>query len=225
MFSQFRQAVESFAPPPPRRGSQEMTRSGSPGPSSLPRNNSSPDPRAPKSRLEERLRAKLAAAELPRAPSVPVPVTQHPLSPTSTPLPASPVISPVPTASFEVYSPLNLSSTATPAIQSPLSSPPLLAQDAPANIIAQSVQTIAEEDAETDISEALGVSTKDTAVTTASIEPVSDKIDELELHEEPRLSQVDPGDLDVDGLQTRLKLVEQRFNGVSFCILILIRLR
>src|ERR1700683_5431055 len=123
MFSQFRQAVENFAPPPPRRsGSQDMTRSASPRSSSshLPKSNSFPDTRVPKSNLEERLRAKLAAAELSRS-STPaaVPVTQHPLSPTSTPLPASPIISPVLTSLFDIDTPLNLASVAPSRAQSP----------------------------------------------------------------------------------------------------------
>lgn len=135
MFSQFRQAVEGFAQPQPRRsqdfntsgesiedhrlasGSHDarrtyapqrpaspLSRSSSPGPSSISKSNSALDPGLRKFTLEERLRASFTVGEASntttpaissRASSVSnaVPVTQHPLSPTSVPLPGSPALS------------------------------------------------------------------------------------------------------------------------------------
>ncbi|KAF7966649.1 hypothetical protein HWV62_37537, partial [Athelia sp. TMB] len=123
MFSQFRQAVEGFAPPPPRRnGSQDPARAGSPGPGSpLSKSNSMPEARAPKSNLEERLRAKLAAAQNKPATvaPVPVPVPEQPLSPKSVPLPGSPPLSPTDAFNSEIDGPLSL---AIPLASNPESS-------------------------------------------------------------------------------------------------------
>lgn len=109
MFSQFRQAVEGFAPPPPRKsGSEDLARSGSPGPGSpLSKSNSMPEARAPKSNLEERLRAKLAAAQSKSSVPAPDPV-EHPLSPKSVPLPGSPILSSTVAFASEVDAPLSL---------------------------------------------------------------------------------------------------------------------
>ena len=76
----------------------------SPGPQSLPRSTGSPDsePRPPKSNIEERLRAKFAIGEASNVTTpnisgrvspiyVGPPQQQHPLSPSSIPLPQSPV--------------------------------------------------------------------------------------------------------------------------------------
>ncbi|KAG1864128.1 hypothetical protein DFJ58DRAFT_202477 [Suillus subalutaceus] len=152
MFSQFRQAVEGFAQPQPRRSQDlngddnrftsdpldvqsarqlqstnqladaalnnlrrsfasqrpgsPLSRSSSPVSSSVPKSNSTPDPGLRKFTLEERLRASFSVGDASNTTSPgissraspassAVVVTQHPLSPTSIPLPASPVILPV----------------------------------------------------------------------------------------------------------------------------------
>jgi hypothetical protein len=208
MFSQFRQAVENFAPPPPRRsGSQDIARSGSPGPSShSPKSNSLSDARAPKSNLEERLRAKLAAAELSRPPTpAPIPVIDHPLSPTSTPLPPSPAISPALTSTVDLDTPLNLASIHLPRAQSPQSSSVPSTEkktDPPPNV--------EETDNGADISDALAPPS-DKAVDKGG--PISKGIDPS-THVKPALPEMDPNDMDVESLQKRLKLVEQRFTGM-----------
>lgn len=151
MFSQFRQAVEGFAQPQPRRSQDlngddnrftsgphdaqsarqsqstnqladaalnnmrrsfssqrpgsPLSRSSSPVSSSIPKSNSTPDPGLRKFTLEERLRASFSVGDASNATSPAISsraspvsnavvVTQHPLSPTSIPLPASPVILP-----------------------------------------------------------------------------------------------------------------------------------
>lgn len=127
MFSQFRQAVEGLAQPPPRRSqdlstsndggavhrpftaqrpASPLSRSSSPAPSFTSKSNITPDPGLRKSTLEERLRASFTVGEASntttptvssRASPSPAPnaalVTQHPLSPTWIPLPASPALS------------------------------------------------------------------------------------------------------------------------------------
>lgn len=147
MFSQFRQAVESFAQPQPRRSQDldgddnrftngpldaqsarqaqstnqladaalnnmrrsfasqrpgsPLSRSSSPVSSSISKSNSTSDPGLRKFTLEERLRASLSVGEASNTTSPAISsraspvsnavvVTQHPLSPTSIPLPASP---------------------------------------------------------------------------------------------------------------------------------------
>jgi hypothetical protein len=210
MFSQFRQAVENFAPPPPRRsGSQDIARSGSPGPSGhSPKSNSLPDARTPKSNLEERLRAKLAAAELSRSPTpAPIPVIDHPLSPTSTPLPPSPAISPALTSTIDLDTPLNLASIHPPRAQSPqTSSVPSTGEKT--NL--PPTERIEETDNGADISDALAPPS-DKAVDKG--EPISQGIDH-KIHVKPTLPEMDPNDMDVESLQKRLKLVEQRFTGM-----------
>ncbi|KIJ68369.1 hypothetical protein HYDPIDRAFT_165234 [Hydnomerulius pinastri MD-312] len=96
-------AQRSGSPAPPRSGSPQP-RAASPGPQSLPKGNS--DNGLRKTTLEERLRASFAVGDAsggstptPSARASPsphsVPVTQHPLSPTSTPLPESPSLPPL----------------------------------------------------------------------------------------------------------------------------------
>ena len=213
MFSQLRQAVENFAPPPPpRSSSQEMTRSASPkgSPSHLPKSNSLSDVKGPKSNLEERLRAKLAAAEISRSPT---PVTHHPLSPTSTPLPASPAISPVQTSMFDITTPLNLDSFSPPRVQSP--QPFSVAGVSSHSLLLPPTKTTEEKDDRVDIPDTLGPSTHSTVTVKAYAKPHSKSIDESAPHEEPTLPEIDPND--VESLQTRLRLVEQRFTGMLLC--------
>lgn len=160
MFSQFRQAVEGFAQPQPRRSQDfnsddsdrftsgppdvqsarqsqstnqladaalnnlrrsfvsqrsgsPLSRSSSPVSSSVPKSNSTPDPGLRKFTLEERLRASFSVGDASNTTSPAISsraspassavvVTQHPLSPTSIPLPASPVILPVATSPPQV---------------------------------------------------------------------------------------------------------------------------
>jgi len=210
MFSQFRQAVENFAPPPPRRsGSQDIARSGSPAPSGQSsKSNSLSDARAPKSNLEERLRAKLAAAELSRSPTPsPIPVIDHPLSPTSTPLPPSPAISPVLTSTIDLDTPLNLASVHSPRAQSPQSSSvPSIEK----NTIPPPTERIEETDDGADIYDALA-SPSDRAIDKG--EPISEGIDHS-THVKRTPPEMDPNEMDVESLQKRLKLVEQRFTSM-----------
>lgn len=160
MFSQFRQAVEGFAQPQPRRSQDlngddsrftsglpdaqsarqsqstnqladaalnnlrrsfasqrsgsPLSRSSSPVSSSVSKSNSTPDPGLRKFTLEERLRASFSVGDAsnPTSPAISsrgspasnaVVVTQHPLSPTSTPLPASPVILPAAASPPQVF--------------------------------------------------------------------------------------------------------------------------
>lgn len=220
MFSQFRQAVENFAPPPPSRtGSQDVARSASPRSSSghVSNSNSLPDVKVPKSNLEERLRAKLAAADSFRSSTpVAVPVTQHPLSPTSTPLPVSPAISPVLTSTFDIDTPLNLDSVASSSMapSQPLSAP--TEEEIISNSSPQHPTKAFEEDG-ADISDALSLSVHPATKTQAHPEPLSKSIDESAPQEEPTLPEIDIDDMDLESLQTRLKLVEQRFTGMLLC--------
>lgn len=202
-----------------------MARSGSPKPSTNGHNarNSSSSNARPKSTLEERLRAKVAAAESSRAhssspsPTTSVPVTEHPLSPTSTPLPDSPAINPAPTSSFDLDAPLSLASVSEVNIQSPtkpspshqeapvskpepLTSPPGELNDTPTT------------HAEDGVTEKAGETPKSTAS-----EPVEETKAEATTVDEPDLPQADGDDQDVESLHQRLKLVEQRFSGVYIC--------
>ena len=217
MFSQFRQAVEGFAPPPPRRtDSQDVARSGSPGPGHLPKSNSLPDARVPKSNLEERLRAKLAAAESSRSSSSsPIPVSQHPLSPTSTPLPPSPPLLPAPTSTFNVDTPLNLASGVYPRVQSPQQfSVSPTTDSVTQKAIPLPTETAEENDDGADISDAFSLPVDKTVKEMVYAMPVSNGID---LTVQDELAKIDANDTDMESLQTRLKLVEQRFTGI-YCV-------
>lgn len=219
MFSQFRQAVEGLAPPPPRRGSQDMVRSSSPKPSTNGQNvrTGGPSDGRPKSTLEERLRAKVAAAEFSRArptgpsPTTSVPVTEHPLSPTSIPLPDSPAITLALTSSFDLDVPLSLTSVSEVDVQSPtkpspshqeapgpkpgaLASPSDESSDAPKSLAEDRVPEMAEE--------------------SMAPKPIKEIKAEATTVHEPELPWTDGDDQDVENLQKRLKLVEQRFSGV-----------
>lgn len=225
MFSQFRQAVEGFAPPPPRRGSQDTARSGSPGPSGhLPKSNSLSDARGPrpKSNLEERLRAKLAAAESSRAASAPIPVTRHPLSPTSTPLPSSPALSPAPTSAFEVDDPLSLNSVGSPTVQSPSQkSPTPRKEGTPDESGPPDESTEKEKEVDTlELPQASPVAdTREAAPPILTAESEAKEEVTLALGEPPLPLAEPNNDQDVDSLQKRLKLVEQRFAGMYFYLL------
>jgi hypothetical protein len=219
MFSQFRQAVEGFAPPPPRRtGSQDVARSGSPGPGHLPKSNSLPDARVPKSNLEERLRAKLAAAELSRSSSnSPVSVTQHPLSPTSTPLPPSPPVLPAPISTFNVDTPLNLAS----GVYSRAQSPQQFSVSSTTDSVTQKdvplpTETAEENDDGADISDAFSLPADKIVKEIVLSVPVSNGIG-LTVQDELALPKIDANNTDMESLQTRLKLVEQRFTGI-YCV-------
>ncbi|KAH7931049.1 hypothetical protein BV22DRAFT_1101415 [Leucogyrophana mollusca] len=113
--------------PGPQRTGSPGPRSGSPNPSSLPKSGSLPEAGLRKTTLEERLRASFTVGEASggstpnmssRASPVPVPVAQHPLSPTSTPLPESPTLSPAIVASSPPNSPPIASPPRTPVVPS-----------------------------------------------------------------------------------------------------------
>jgi hypothetical protein len=191
-----------------------MVRPESPGAHRhLPKSNSLSDGRPPKSNLEERLRAKVAAAELSKSSKpLPIPVTEHPLSPTSTPLPASPAISPTVSPTAHVDTPLNLASDVPPRVQSPQSFSALSAeQNIPSKHATCRSKSDEVNDGGADISVAL--SSPSAVEDDAHLELLSKDIDR-NAQLEPTLLEIDPTDADVESLQKRLKLVEQRFTGM-----------
>ncbi|KII93210.1 hypothetical protein PLICRDRAFT_35393 [Plicaturopsis crispa FD-325 SS-3] len=288
MFSQFRHAVESFAPPVlPRRESQDASdqrpsrsnspassdpaianlrkslaaqRSGSPSSASAQRSNSVPgqqEPRVYKSNLEERLRAKFAIGEASgsstpaasgRTSPAPAPTggsAQHPLSPSSTPLPDSPAGTPAPPADAAPATdePPAESSLAPSTLEAPLiihspqarspvvhtisipdepeeederhpeadiPLPPQTPANPPPKPVAPEPTTVTP-----DAPEKPSV-LPDTPLDTVSPEPTTVAPD---APEKPSLLPATPVtptvDGDVDALQQRLKLVEQRFTDVS----------
>jgi len=250
MFSQFRQAVENFAPQP-RHGSADSQqdervqdskgpryqtplssaqladsalvnlrkslasqrsgsprpsspRSHSPGASSIPRSNSLPDPdvRLPKSNLEDRLRAKFAIGEASnvttpdvsgRASPATITSTQnHPLSPSLIPLPQSPILTPEPEQStsgiIASVEPHILSSTAISKIpDSTVIEPRHPEADIPLPLDASS--------------EFVDVDCPKVASPLDGIPP------------ETGLGNVSLPEADIEMMQQRLRLVEQRFAG------------
>ena len=240
MFSQLRQAVESLAPqplrgsvdapesdsqgarPPSSLSSTQLTdsalsnlrkslasqRSGSPlprspGPPSLPRITGSPDsePRLPKSNIEERLRAKFAIGEASNVTTpdisgraspiyVDLPQQQHPLSPSSVPLPQSPIQPEV------VVQPVN------PTVIDRSQFETL----APSKTVDAS-SLVKREDGRYPEADVPLPSDSPPATPSVDLYPIS-----TPLHDSP-------AEPDVQVLQHRLKLVEQRFAGMCLpCI-------
>jgi hypothetical protein len=79
-------------------------------------------------------------------------------------------------------------------------------------------KTIEENDEGADISDALSSRTESIVKAKAHPQSLSKSIDESEPQEEPTLPEIDPDDMDVESLQKRLKLVEQRFTGMLLCV-------
>ncbi|KZP31268.1 hypothetical protein FIBSPDRAFT_724700 [Athelia psychrophila] len=247
MFSQFRQAVEGFQAPPPQRrnGSQDLSRSASPAPGSpLTKSNSMPEPRAPKSNLEDRLRAKLAAAERKSSTPAPVPVPERPLSPKSVPLPGSPALSPTVASASEIDGPLSLS---IPSIITEPSTadlkpeedemfhsalPPItpIAEEEKTELVPERDDAKEGSDSKAPLSSETKIAT--TEASTASIEsptqnaggPSAFTADDAAVEEDapletvstpPEVSVEASSEIPLEALQNRLKLVEQRFADVS----------
>ncbi|KAF8843985.1 hypothetical protein BDN67DRAFT_47117 [Paxillus ammoniavirescens] len=305
MFSQFRQAVESFAQPPPRQSQDNgsftdgdnirtqlaenalvnlrkslatqrspspalhstgnpQPRSGSPGPSSLPKGNS--DSGLRKTTLEERLRASFVVGDASggttpnpstrASPTPPAPVAQHPLSPTSTPLPESPNL-PTTTVPSPPETPLVISVSPEYTGPLPIAEELSAVPEAP-NVEAETPSTNSQDsvslDPAADVSQQKDANTEGdvmpsevapSSLPSGEIRPVMDEelqpnaqkeIDTPEaaptdaltnLPETERASEESvavslepptqdrPTDVDVDVLQGRLKLVEQRFTDIS----------
>ncbi|KAF9229358.1 hypothetical protein BS17DRAFT_689886 [Gyrodon lividus] len=218
----------SASPAPPNTGNLQP-RSGSPGPSSLPKNNS--DSGLRKTTLEERLRASFVVGDASegstphpstRVSSPPlVSVTQHPLSPTSTPLPESPNLPTVTTPSPPELSPA--------IFVSPESTDPL-ADDC------QQMDTGAEGDIELSgiVPSSLPIGETRQAMD-KELQPEAQKDIDLSIPADPLTPPLEAEhpsresvavtseptipsgstDADVETLQERLKLVEQRFSDVS----------
>ena len=191
-----------------------MARSGSPKPSTNGQNartGGSSDGR-PKSTLEERLRAKVAAAESSRArssspsPTTSVSVTEHPLSPTSIPLPESPA----PTSSFDLDVSLSLTPISEISVQSPTKFSPSQEALGPGALTGEPSDT-----PKSFAADRVPELTEETTKLTASgpVEEIKAEVTTIDEFESPR---ADGDDQDVESLQKRLKLVEQRFSGV-FC--------
>ncbi|KIK93656.1 hypothetical protein PAXRUDRAFT_828758 [Paxillus rubicundulus Ve08.2h10] len=311
MFSQFRQAVESFAQPLPRQSQDNgsftdgdntrsrspdvnspvrpssphssvqlaenalvnlrkslatqrspspalhstgnpQPRSGSPGPSSLPKGNS--DSGLRKTTLEERLRASFVVGDASggttpnpstrASPTPPAPIAQHPLSPTSTPLPESPNI---PTATI----PSHPETPPAISVSSKYTDPLLVAEEPSAvpespNLEAETPSTNSQDSASldpvTDISQQEDANAEGDVMSSEVIpsslpsgeirqvmdeelQPKAQK--EIDTPETERPSEENvpvssepptqnrPSNVDVDVLQGRLKLVEQRFTDIS----------
>jgi hypothetical protein len=237
-------AAQRAASPVQQNTGNPRPRSASPGPSSTARSTS--DAGLRKTTLEERLRASFAVSESSgsSAPnpstsvSSTVPVTQHPLSPASTPVPDSPTFA-ADTITSALETPVGGSvqdeqtdgALAPPqepndAAQLPSATPPPDPHD-PTNSTEGSTDTIPI-DSTTD--PCVGVTLTQEAPQATHTEPeqkytqASEVVDALtadtdppreeDVKGEPEPTIIDRSkDVDVEALQERLKLVEQRFAG------------
>ena len=243
-------AAQRAASPVQQNTGNPRPRSASPGPSSTVKSTS--DSGLRKTTLEERLRASFAVSEssggsTPSSstsvlPST-IPVTQRPLSPTSTPIPDSPTLAVDTTVSAletpvggsvqdEEYKETNgaLAPPQEPnnVAQLPSATPPVDPQD-PVSLTVGSTDTTSMDSTDP----CVGVTLTQEAPQATHTEPephlqqdtqVSEVVDALtadtappgeeSVEAEPEPTKLDRSkDADVEALQERLKLVEQRFAG------------
>lgn len=215
-------AAQRIASPTPAQQNTHRPRSASPGPSSATK--STGDSGLRKSTLEDRLRASFAASESSASPnpSTPtphaVPVTQHPLSPTSTDSPRDTT----PSADHQAEERGHADDALAPPSELNGATPPIHPQPDPACSAADSTDAI-HTDAATDF--CVDVTLTQQAPQQPPMQQstqASELIDadpsgeeSIEAEPEPMMSVDSSKDADVEVLQKRLKLVEQRFLGKS----------